>query len=102
MLLLSACTQETQNKLSRAVQNLTSTDGVLGIYAGETGNQQSVELSLQELIVTNLLSIGDDPKKPLWIIRPERAADGTTITNNQTGFAHETSAIEVDAEYYDL
>jgi len=35
LLLLSACTQETQNKLSRAVQNLTNTDGVLGIYAGE-------------------------------------------------------------------
>ncbi len=30
-----ACTQETQNKLSRAVQNWTGTDGVLEIYAGE-------------------------------------------------------------------
>jgi hypothetical protein len=35
LLLLAACTQETQNKLSRAVQNLTGTDGVLEIYAGE-------------------------------------------------------------------
>jgi hypothetical protein len=35
LLLLSACTQETQNKLSRAVQNWTGTDGVLEIYAGE-------------------------------------------------------------------
>ena len=30
-----ACTQETQNKLSRAVQNWTGTDGVLEIYAGD-------------------------------------------------------------------
>ncbi len=33
--LLSACTQEQQNKISRAVQNYTGTDGVLEIYAGE-------------------------------------------------------------------
>jgi hypothetical protein len=32
---LAACTQETQNKLSRAVQNWTGTDGVLEVYAGE-------------------------------------------------------------------
>jgi hypothetical protein len=31
-----ACTQETQNKLGRAVQNWTGTNGVLEIYAGET------------------------------------------------------------------
>jgi hypothetical protein len=30
-----ACTQETQNKLGRAVQNWTGTDGVLDVYAGE-------------------------------------------------------------------
>lgn len=33
--LLTACTQETQNKLGRAVQNWTGTNGVLEIYAGE-------------------------------------------------------------------
>ena len=32
---LSACTQETQNKLGRAVQNWTGTEGVLEVYAGE-------------------------------------------------------------------
>ncbi|OED35416.1 hypothetical protein AB833_29735 [Chromatiales bacterium (ex Bugula neritina AB1)] len=31
---LAGCTQETQNKLGRAVQNWTGTDGVLEIYAG--------------------------------------------------------------------
>lgn len=36
LILLSACTQERQNTLGRAVQNWTGTDGVLEIYAGET------------------------------------------------------------------
>ena len=31
----SACTQETQNRLGRSIQNWTGTDGVLEIYAGE-------------------------------------------------------------------
>ncbi|MBY0399837.1 hypothetical protein K2X89_06045 [Myxococcota bacterium] len=33
--LVSGCTQETQNELGRAVQNWTGTDGVLEVYAGE-------------------------------------------------------------------
>ena len=35
LLISSSCTQETQNKLSRSVQNYTGTDGVLDVYAGE-------------------------------------------------------------------
>jgi len=35
VVLLTACTQEAQNKFGRAVQNWTGTDGVLDIYAGE-------------------------------------------------------------------
>ncbi|MEA1917095.1 MAG: hypothetical protein U9N42_06155 [Campylobacterota bacterium] len=35
LLLFSGCTQETQNKFGRAVQNYTGTDGVLDVYAGE-------------------------------------------------------------------
>ena len=31
----SGCTQETQNKFGRAIQNWTGTDGILEIYAGE-------------------------------------------------------------------
>lgn len=31
---LTSCTQETQNRLGRAVQNWTGTDGVLEVYAG--------------------------------------------------------------------
>ena len=34
-LLLAGCTQETQNTISRGIQNWTGTDGVLEIYAGE-------------------------------------------------------------------
>lgn len=32
---LAGCTQESQNKLGRAVQNWTGTDGILEVYAGD-------------------------------------------------------------------
>jgi hypothetical protein len=35
ILLLGGCTQETQNKLSRSIQNWTGTDGTLEVYAGD-------------------------------------------------------------------
>jgi hypothetical protein len=35
LIAISACTQESQNKFGRAVQNWTGTNGVLEIYAGE-------------------------------------------------------------------
>ncbi len=35
MLLLSACSQEQQNKISRSLQNWTGTNGVLEVYAGD-------------------------------------------------------------------
>ena len=35
LLLITACTQEQQNKISRGLQNWTGTDGVLEVYAGE-------------------------------------------------------------------
>ncbi|CAA6801419.1 MAG: FIG01003829: hypothetical protein [uncultured Sulfurovum sp.] len=34
-LLFTGCTQETQNSLSRSLQNWTGTNGVLDIYAGD-------------------------------------------------------------------
>ena len=34
-LLLSACTQEQQNKISRDLQNWTGTNGVMEVYAGD-------------------------------------------------------------------
>ncbi len=35
LLMLPACTQEQQNKISRDIQNWTGTNGVLEVYAGE-------------------------------------------------------------------
>lgn len=35
LILLGGCTQETQNKLGRAIQNWTGTNGVLEVYAGD-------------------------------------------------------------------
>ena len=32
---ISSCTKETQNELSRSLQNWTGTDGVLDVYAGD-------------------------------------------------------------------
>ncbi|MCF6341169.1 MAG: hypothetical protein L3J10_10550 [Sulfurimonas sp.] len=34
-IMISGCTQETQNKIGRSIQNWTGTDGVLDIYMGE-------------------------------------------------------------------
>ncbi len=35
VLLFAGCTQESQNRLGRSIQNWTGTDGILEIYAGE-------------------------------------------------------------------
>lgn len=34
-LVLNGCTQESQNKIGRSIQNWTGTDGTIEIYAGE-------------------------------------------------------------------
>ena len=44
LLALSGCTQESQNKLGRAIQNWTGTNGVLEIYAGERLVRRFVEI----------------------------------------------------------
>jgi hypothetical protein len=36
VVVVAGCTQETQNKIGRSIQNWTGTDGVLEVYAGET------------------------------------------------------------------
>ena len=35
LMLMSGCSQETQNRIGRSIQNWTGTNGVLEIYAGE-------------------------------------------------------------------
>jgi hypothetical protein len=43
-LILSACTQETQNKIGRSIQNWTGTNGVLDIYMGEKLVQRYIKI----------------------------------------------------------
>lgn len=43
-LTFSACTQETQNKIGRSLQNWTGTDGVLDIYMGEKLVQRFIKV----------------------------------------------------------
>ena len=42
--MMSACTQETQNKLGRSIQNWTGTNGVLDIYMGEKLVQRYIKI----------------------------------------------------------
>ena len=42
--LFSACTQETQNKLGRSIQNWTGTNGVLDIYMGDKLVQRFISI----------------------------------------------------------
>ena len=44
ILALGGCTQETQNKLGRAIQNWTGTNGVLEIYAGDKLVRRFIEI----------------------------------------------------------
>jgi hypothetical protein len=43
-LALAACTQETQNRIGRGIQNWTGTDGVLDIYAGDKLVMRFIEI----------------------------------------------------------
>jgi hypothetical protein len=43
-ILFTACTQETQNKMGRSIQNWTGTNGVLDIYMGEKLVQRFVKI----------------------------------------------------------
>ena len=43
-IMFSGCTQETQNKLGRSIQNWTGTNGVLDIYMGEKLVQRFIKI----------------------------------------------------------
>jgi len=43
-LIFSACTQESQNKLGRSIQNWTGTNGVLDVYMGGTLVQRFIKI----------------------------------------------------------
>lgn len=57
---LGACTQETQNKFGRAVQNWTGTDGVLDVYAGEKLVNRFIEIDK----VSTAVSTSGDAQRP--------------------------------------
>ncbi len=44
MLMFAGCTQETQNKIGRSIQNWTGTNGVLDIYMGEKLVQRFIKI----------------------------------------------------------
>jgi hypothetical protein len=58
--LAAGCTQETQNKLGRAVQNWTGTNGVLEIYAGD----KLVKRFLQIDKLTTAMGTEDGEQRP--------------------------------------
>lgn len=59
IIVVSGCTQEMQNKVSRAVQNYTGTDGVLDIYAGDKLVNRFIDI---DKITTAVSTSGSDSR----------------------------------------
>lgn len=74
--LLGGCTQETQNKIQRSIQNWTGTNGVLEIYAGDKVMRRF--LSIDKMST----ALGTDDQKP----RPYRFGYGI-LDENLNGVA---------------
>ena len=54
MIIMAGCTQETQNKIGRAIQNWTGTDGILEVYAGDKLVKRFIKIDkLTTAIATN-------------------------------------------------
>ncbi|NVK22169.1 MAG: hypothetical protein HWD86_06595 [Kangiellaceae bacterium] len=68
---LVGCTQESQNRIGRAVQNWTGTNGVLEIYAGDKLVKRFMEI---DKLTTATSTNGDTP-------RPYRYGYGVLDTN---------------------
>lgn len=56
----TGCTQESQNKFGRAVQNWTGTDGVLDIYAGEKLTMRFIKIDK----ISTALGTTDNRERP--------------------------------------
>lgn len=56
---LVGCTQETQNKIGRAVQNWTGVNGVLEVYAGNKLVKRFLEI---DKLTTAVSTNGDTPR----------------------------------------
>ena len=59
---LNACTQESQNKIGRAVQNWTGTNGVLEIYAGNALVKRFLEID--KLTTASSTGQGESQSRP--------------------------------------
>lgn len=59
VLLLAGCTQETQNRIGRGIQNWTGTNGVLDIYAGEKLAMRFIGI---DKLTTAVATSGDDAR----------------------------------------
>ena len=70
-LLVAACTQESQNQISRSIQNWTGTNGWLEVYAGNTLVRRFINI---DKIST---ALGTDDGKP----RPYRFGYGVLDEN---------------------
>ena len=57
---LTGCTQETQNKFGRAVQNWTGTNGVLEVYAGDKLVKRFLEIDK----LSTAVSTGGKTQRP--------------------------------------
>ncbi len=66
VVLLSACTQEQQNKIGREIQNWTGTNGVLEVYAGDKLVRRFIQIDKMTT------AMGTDDNKP----RPYRYGYG--------------------------
>lgn len=59
ILLATACTQETQNRIGRGIQNWTGTNGVLDVYAGEKLVMRFIGI---DKLTTAVATGGDDAR----------------------------------------
>lgn len=57
---LAGCTQESQNKIGRAINNWTGTDGILEIYAGNTLVKRFMKIDK----LTTALGTSNDKDRP--------------------------------------
>ena len=71
LLLLSGCTQESQNKFGRSIQNWTGTNGVLDVYAGEKLVKRFIKI---DKLTTAIATQSNEP-------RPYRYGYGVDDTN---------------------
>ena len=89
-LFLSACTQETQNKFGRAVQNWTGTNGILEVYAGDKLVKRFIEI---DKLSTAVATKGSLP-------RPYRFGYGV-LDSNLNGIADSEEGNKVYFEFSD-